>query len=133
MGQRLYFDLLTAKAAAQRANEESKRSAAHPPACFTSAAASLGALSILLSPGHEAAPVSVGSAEAGRAGTAGLGFLPSRQQVPCLPLLSVLFRPTFWACLAPGVWENEELYKKSWALALEGLYFSFLPIQTLSR
>lgn len=60
MGQRLYFDLPTANAAAQRANEESEGSAARPSACFTSAAASLGALSISLPPGFEAAPLSVG-------------------------------------------------------------------------
>lgn len=60
MGQRLYFDLPTANAAAQRANEESEGSAAHSSACFTSGAASLGALSISLPPGSEAAPLSVG-------------------------------------------------------------------------
>lgn len=60
MGQRLYFDLLTANVAAQRANEETKGSAAQPSACFTSAAASLGALSILMPPGPEAAPLSMG-------------------------------------------------------------------------
>lgn len=58
----MYFNLHTAKAAAQRANEEIKGRAAHPSAYFTLAAASLGVLSILLPPDPEVAPFSLSQA-----------------------------------------------------------------------
>lgn len=74
MGQRLCFDLLTADAAAQSADEETKGSVAHPSVSFTSAAASLGVFCILMPPGPEVACLSVSQAEEGRTGTTDFVF-----------------------------------------------------------
>lgn len=92
MGQRLYFDVLPAML------EETKGSAAQSLCVFyTSEAASLVALSILILPDPKAASLFMGCAKGGRIGTSRFVFFPTDTR--SLASLSYQFSSHPLACI----------------------------------